>query len=114
MSIQGNRTLLRKYKGNTVEKHSSKKKYRFLEDTYVRVFFFGLLLVETTVFHCRIHHSVISVVAVLIEAHPALYETTYLGVAKVVRKQRKHSDNATSLLISSTQRKHRAKYSNVA
>mgnify|MGYP003715460043 CR=1 FL=1 len=34
MSIQGNRTLLREYKGNSVEKHSSKKKYRFLEDTY--------------------------------------------------------------------------------
>ena len=34
MSIQGSRTLLREYKGNTVEKHSSKKKYRFLRDTY--------------------------------------------------------------------------------
>ena len=34
-------SLVRKYKGNTVEKHSSKKKYRFLRDTYVndKIFF---------------------------------------------------------------------------
>ena len=68
-------TFVRLFMQKTDNRALSPKYCRTL--SYVPVFFFRLVLVETTVFHCRTHHSVISLVAALIEAHPALYETTY-------------------------------------